>query len=424
MKRTLRSEGLVGSKLFSVAGDLVAGYNRALKTITGKEIALTSFYIDKAGASPEVEAELGKDYLRCGTPNRYIIIISPEQMNAELLREEFSFDNSILNFLYSQHLPGIETVTRADCMYGPIDTGLKTCESIDDLLLLRNVKIDLQTPSGFIKNARELQKLAKKLEESPDLLVADDSSLPKQMLELVQKVGDVRGYNISDFSVQQEVGNFYSSFFGGIYVFREEDNFMKRSKTDCGIFVPSQTTVVYNPASVETRPEDGPRTSFAPIDDIESVVSFLLKKKCAHFSEKLILARLGLLEDLSLIQNGYDVNALSPEEKARYLSKVTPKKAHANFHELKSLHTTIAKGYSSKELIKEATISTKAMLLEPSTGNPYVDYVVGKLLTEIWPYDYAAMYQYNKNCLEEAFDNSDDITRNYIVGLLKNQSQN
>ncbi len=100
MNRNLVTEGIINHNLFHVQGELVEIYNRALETLTGKRTELTSFYIDKRGESPEIEAELGKNTLQCSTSHRYMIILSPSQQSAGLVHEEFSFDNDMLDRLY------------------------------------------------------------------------------------------------------------------------------------------------------------------------------------------------------------------------------------------------------------------------------------------------------------------------------------
>ena len=79
MLQTFSKTGLLGERLFLVEGDLVANYNRALATAIGKKTALTAFHLDKRGESPELEAELGKNYLQSGPSHRYCIIVSPDQ---------------------------------------------------------------------------------------------------------------------------------------------------------------------------------------------------------------------------------------------------------------------------------------------------------------------------------------------------------
>jgi len=91
---------LLDRKLALVEGDLVENYNRALKAIIDKETSLKSFHVDKRGVSPEISKELGNDYLQCGPANRYIIVVTPDQKDASLLNEEYSFDHELFDSLY------------------------------------------------------------------------------------------------------------------------------------------------------------------------------------------------------------------------------------------------------------------------------------------------------------------------------------
>lgn len=432
--RNLRSAGLVGNQLFKVEGDLVGNYNRVLEKIIGKKTDLKSFSIDKRGISPEIEEEetLGRNYLQCGPANRYMIVISPDQKDAELLDEEFSFDNSLFDSLYQHFLPGIATVTRVDGLYGRINTRLDTYDSLDDLLVLRGAGIELHTPSNFITNARKLQIAVRSLENDPNLLVKNDSEIPKKILELVAKVGDIRGYNINNFSAFEEVISFATRLFDGVYVFREIDSSTRRKlkRPDAAngdqkdlALKPIKTTVIYNQTNGAI--EGGPLADFIPVQSTQEVINFLIDKKYAGFSEKLIEPRLSCLEDLSLLGAGYDVVNMPQEQRMELLSKkANPSK---EWKELKSLQSALMKGYDIEgafEIRKTSTL-TKAMLLENTARNigmvPTMA-IVASLLTKLWPWDLPATYQYNKGDLEILFDKADDKTQNYIVHVLKNQS--
>ena len=64
MLQSLSRSGILIDTLFLVEGDLVENYNRALECCIGKRTAKTSFHIDLRGESPELEAELGANYLQ------------------------------------------------------------------------------------------------------------------------------------------------------------------------------------------------------------------------------------------------------------------------------------------------------------------------------------------------------------------------
>jgi len=406
MERTLRSEGLNGNHLFLVEGDLVANYNKALKLITGKETAQPRFFIDKRGESPELEAELGQNYLQCGPANRYIIVLSPDQKDSELMHEEFSFDREFLDQFYQQYLPGIELVSRVDVLYGPISTGVQTYSSLEDLLLIEEVKTELKSPSGFIESAVELQGLTEKLRANPSLLVENDSEAVKKMLELIGKVGDVRGYDIDGFNSKKDVSSFFTRLYGGVHVFRDE-------------IYANKTTVVYNDTEAENWPENSPKVTFISISQKDTVIDFLVKNDHAYFSEELIKPRLDLLMDITLVSQGYDVASLNTWEKLRAIGNVKAKDLPQEWQELNTLQTSVAKGYDFDKLVKKASAEVKAMLLVPSERYQENPQLVGNLMTKLWDHDYKRMYAHNKRDLEHAFSAADDNLKNYIAKTVK-----
>jgi len=422
-ERTLKTEGLIGSRMFRVAGDLVGNYNRALRKTIEKETSLKIFHIDKRGESPEIEEELGENYLQCGSANRYMIVISPAQKEAELLHEEFSFDERIFDFLYRQHLPGIETVTRTDGMYGLIDTGINVYNGLEDMLLIRNVNLELFTPSGFVVKARELLNLTKDLRKYPDLLVEDESAVPRRMLELVEEVGDLRGLNIGDFAVQEEVDAFYSRLFGGIYVFRDWGHPRTKKEKEPGGSAKEtldfpKATVVYNDEAVDRAPQPGPKADFIPLSETGKVIDFLLKNEYARFSRELIGSRLSILEDVFLIDRGHDVAGLSDEQRRRLFSDEISRADSHEWKKLRALQTDLAKGLEMEKRAAKEEPLVKAMILEPEDENVNHIPVVSSLLTKIWPFDLVRMYRYNRRDLEHLFDRSELITRNYILDVL------
>ncbi len=58
MNRLIKSGLMFGNLIHVASPALVERYNRALEALTGKTTALTDFYIDISGFSPEIGYEL------------------------------------------------------------------------------------------------------------------------------------------------------------------------------------------------------------------------------------------------------------------------------------------------------------------------------------------------------------------------------
>jgi hypothetical protein len=422
MTRTLRSEGLVQTNMFHVDKELVEHYNRALEKTTGRKTGLSSFSIDKRGESPEVEEELGKNYLQCSPSHRYLITVSPDQKNVDLIHEEFSFDNDIVNSLYDNFLPQISIATRIDGLYGQIDDGVRTYQSIDDLLLLRKVNLELHTPSRFLTKAVELQDYIKSLRDDPNLLIKNDSEVPKKILELIHEVGDITSYNLSAIGQNREVSTFYTRLFGGVYVFRDGPikptisvrrpggAIRMRAESD------GKRKVVVIHEEQETNPEGGPRVDYIPIDSKSDVIDFLIEEGYTTLSQELLATRLYRIEDITLLGNGYDVAKLSQEERALALSRC---KMSQDWKELFMITKRMASGYSFESATENAKPDVKAILLETKQQKKPIHAVVENLLTRLWSYDYEKMFEHNLRDLEHVFERSDKMTQDYILNVLK-----
>ena len=338
MARTLQSEGILNNNLFLVQGDLVEYYNRALKHVIGKKTSLTSFHIDKRGESPEIEAELGQNYLQSGPSNRYMIVVSPEQKGAELIHEEFSFDNDVIDSMYNNNLSGISIATRVDGLYGELNDDVRVFTCPEDMLAIRKINLELHTPSGFITKARDLQNLIESFKKNPELIIENDSTAVKQLSTLFQEVGDIRGYNITDMKINNEVFCFFSRVFDGVYVFRDlgtdtiKPKRPKRSRkkiveVDTDIIVdaemlnefissqgiradisdsklsPDYCVVIYKKNGFKHT--DGPNVKFISLEDGDAVTGILIDNKYVTYSQQLVESRMTRLEDMFLLKKGF-----------------------------------------------------------------------------------------------------------------------
>jgi len=219
--QTLESAGIINKNLYVVSAIEAQRYNDTLKRITGLEIKLTEFRIDKRGESPEIERELGPNYLQINAANRYVIIVSPNQANADLIHEEFSFDDEFLSTTHMNAFPAITAVTRVDALFGEIWDGCEVYNCIEDLLLIKRIRLALESPSDFTGTAHELAKLEKKLRKNPALLASEGEELLQKMAALARKVGDIRKHNLSGLVNQFEIVSFFTRLFDGVAVYRE-----------------------------------------------------------------------------------------------------------------------------------------------------------------------------------------------------------
>lgn len=451
MLESLSRNGMLIETLFLVKGDLVENYNRALEAAIGKRTSQTSFYIDQRGESRELEEELGENYLQSGPAHRYCIVVSPDQKNADLLHEEFSFDGELLAMLYQQHLSGVSLATRVDGMYGELDDGVRAYETLEDLLLIEQVRLELHTPSKFLSKARELQGYVKQLQANPDLLLENESALPKKILQLVGQVGDVREYDLRPIQASKFFNSFYTRLFGGVAIFRnvESQETLQVTRPDQEHFlldltsdvlttlaseeydpvkpigskpldpkakkVPSKTVVLYR--QKDYQPEDGPVVQFIPFQDKQRVIDFLVDHFYADYSDDLIESRLARIEDETLLSKGHDVVAMDKQQQIQALPQYQDAMLFA-WYELKELQRRLTKGHALRDIIPEYSPETQSMLLVPMSSDPSTAEVVEHVLTRLYDFDYEKMFIHNRRHLERLYLRSDANKQKYILYVL------
>lgn len=431
MKQTLRDKSILVRNLFHVDGGLVDNYNRALERVVGKKTSLKSFTIDKRGESPEIEKELGLNYLQAGSAHRYMIIVSPNQRNSKLIHEEFSFDNDVIDFIYENYLSSVSVTTRVDSMYSELDDGVRCYDSLDDLLLIRKIIINLQTPSEFLPKAQNLQKLIAQLEQNSNLLIENNSEVPRIIHKIVKEVGDVRGYNLSNIRLYHPVDAFYTRLLDGAHVFRSFGD----QKCALDLTIPGKLPVkeetedisvpktfnIYG--TIGVTPMKSPSVEYISLNETKKVIDFLVENKYTKFNYELIDPRLTELEDKALLDNKYDITKISPEQRTNYFEKLKEKKIiPGEWYLLRDIKKKIGVGYEFNKIIKESDVSVQCMLLQPQQEGQ-MGHIVSNLLTKLWMGDYIALYEHNQRDLEHVFDSANKITKNYIIKKIQDHKQ-
>ncbi len=403
-------------------------YNRALECCIGKRTQKTSFHIDLRGESPELEKELGANYLQVGPAHRYCIIVSPEQKNTDLNHEEFSFDREILEELYERYLPGISLVTRVDGMYGELDDGVRAFETVEDLMFVKKIHLKLHTPSKFLSKCRALMEDVEELKTNPNLLVEHESALPKKILDLVKELGDVRDYDLRSIELTQERENFYTRLFGGVCVFRDVE--WRQKEEEHAIYglsgerittVPDgepeqpKNVVLYH--EKDSHPEDGPLVSFIPFHDKAGAIDFLLSARYAKYSYEFLEAALSRMEDETLLSKGHDVTELDRQRRLQALSQYRNAML-PEWSELKNLKRQVSKGHAFEEVIQACSPDVKGMLLSPVPDGPGTVNVVEYTLTCLCDVLYEKMLRHNRRDLEGLFAKADRCKQRYILKVL------
>lgn len=220
MKRLIE-KGLMFGNLVEVSSPaLVERYNRALRALTGRETALADFHIDISGYSPEIGEELGNPlYLNPNGCNRQFILLSTTQKTAPLLNAQFSTSRGILRQFIEANETQLFALTARDAVAGELANSVFEATSAARLLDIRTITIEADTIGGHVADAARLGKLIERFRNEPEGWL--DDVLIAKMIDLAKRTGDVTQVPIALPKMTFEQPSFWTSHFGGLYVFRD-----------------------------------------------------------------------------------------------------------------------------------------------------------------------------------------------------------
>lgn len=215
--------GLMFGNLFEVSSPaMVERYNRALDYLIGKKSALTEFHIDIAGYSPEIAHEFDDElYLNPHGANQMFILLSTDQKTAPLLGSQFSTSRSILRRYIDENEDQLFALTAREAVAGELlDSVFKISEPAD-LLDINQIEVTADTAQAHVKEAETLGKQIDRFMTEEDAWW--DDVLIAEMIELAKRTGNIQRNPVKlDGKVFQQ-GNYFTSHFGGVYVFRDAD---------------------------------------------------------------------------------------------------------------------------------------------------------------------------------------------------------
>jgi len=217
----LIEKGLMFGNLFEVASPaLVDRYNRALHKLTGKTTKLTDFHVDLSGYAPEIGVELGDDlYLNANGCNRQFILLSTEQRTAPLLNAKFSQSREILRQFITDNAAELFALTARDAVCGELANSVFDLSSPAKLFDIRKIRVEADTTGSHVAEARKLADRIVRFRTQPDAWW--DDVLVAEIIELAKTTGDVTRAPIALKPLTVDQGNFWTSHFGGLYIFRD-----------------------------------------------------------------------------------------------------------------------------------------------------------------------------------------------------------
>ncbi len=280
MDDLLRDSELIYGRLMPVEEPhLIERYNKALVAFGHKPTKLKKFQVDRIGFSPEIAGELGDmNYLDPYEVNRRFIILSPAQIDLPVVHTAFSNTSQLVYEFMSKNERAIDALTIKDVIYGEIEDSVQRVNDIEDLLSINQVEFRVLSAENTIGKAAELGRLVDRLKQEPDAW-RDDAML-NRMVELARTCGDIRENALVPDQVIFRHAAYWTSHFGGLYVFVD----------------PDMTTVICDPAAPGFRRSRPWQVSYLPIDDPEKVYKFLASTGRIELPRASWIERSGYLE--------------------------------------------------------------------------------------------------------------------------------
>jgi len=406
----LRENELIYGRLLRIEEPhLIERYNKALVAFGLKPTKLVSFEIDRTGFSPQVADELGDpQYLDPNEINRRFIILTPSQIDLPVVHTAFSNTSQLVYEFMTKNERAIDALTIKDVIYGEIEDSVARVEDIEDLISINQVEFRVLSAEDVLGKAAELGKLTDRLKQEPDAWRNDD--MLNRMVELAKICGDIRENALVPDQVIFRHNAFWTSHFGGIYVFVDAD----------------MTTIISDPSAPGFRRSRPWQVSYLSIRDADRVFKFLAT------TGRIELPRASWMETSNYLEHRAEmavralVRQVEPNRDLTGVSRVwlqTWIQSNATliardgvFPFLNAAKREIAQFGQLR--IEEVFPQHRFQVIRARPDHPDA-WLVNRLISDFVPADFVSRYVFNKQGFYKDFEALNDVWRHHVVDILK-----
>jgi hypothetical protein len=409
MKRLYDNDLIYGRLLAVSQPHLIERYNKALAAFGLPATALTEFEVDKTGFSPQVADELGDpDYLDPNGVNRRFIILTPSQSTLPVVHTRFSNTEALMYEFFTSNTRAINALTIKDVIYGEIEDNVAKVEDIEDLLSIQQVEFKVLSADDVLGKAAELRTLVDRLTNEPDAW-RDDAML-EHMVDLAKVAGDIRENQLVPDKVVFRHDAFWTSHFGGCYVFVDE----------------KMTTVICDPDAPGFRRSRPWQVSYLSIHDERQVYRFLAE------TGRIDPPRASWLESSGFLEHRAEMAIralLRKAEPGAILNRMDAVWLQTWMHRNAALITedgvypflnSVKREIAQSGRIEMNRISDHFRFLLARARPDHKDaWLVNRLITEYVPSDFVSRYVFNKQGFYDDYTGYDEAFRQHVVETLK-----
>jgi hypothetical protein len=406
----LRDNDLIYGRLLTVdEPHLIQRYNKALAAFGLQPTKLTSFQIDRTGFSPEVAEECGDyDYLDPNEVNRRFIILTPSQIDLPVVHTAFSNTSQLMFEFMSKNQRAIDALTIKDVIYGEIEDSVPLVNDIEDLLSISQVEFKVLSAEDVLGKAAELGKLVDRLKREPNAW--RDNAMLQRMVDLAKVCGDIRENALVPDQVIFRHNAYWTSHFGGLYVFVD----------------PDMTTVISDPTVPGFRRSRPWQVGYLSINDADKVFKFLASTGRIELPRASWIESSGYLEHRAEMVVRWLIRDAEPNRNLTDVDKVwlqTWIHGHAdliakdgNFPFLNAAKREIAQLGHLK--IEDVPPRQRFLVVRAKPDHPDA-WLTNQLISDFVPQDFVSRYVFNKPGFYKDYDGFSDAWRSHVVDVLK-----
>jgi hypothetical protein len=409
MHRLIENRLIYGQLLEIAAPHLVERYDKALAGFGLPKSGLDKFHIDMAGFSPEVADRLGDwQYLDPNGVNRRFIILTPEQMELPVVHSAFSNTEDLLYQFFEKNARALLALTIKDVLFGEIEDSVFEVRDIDDLLSIEQVEFRVQTASDLLGKTAELQLLIDRLLKEPDAW-RDDAML-ERMVGYAGTTGDIRQNELLPKEVVFRQNTFWTSHFGGVYVFVED----------------RQTTVICDASAKGFRRSRPWQVAYIDIGDDESVHRFLAESGRIDPPRGSWIERSGLLDERALMIAAWlavrdnpavDLSAVDPRWAANWATR------HHRLVESEGslpLLNRVKRDVANWSEVDTSHVAPRERFLISRANPEHPDFfLTNRLISEFLPFDFMTRFVFNKPGFYADYQSWPESYRDYVVHSIR-----
>jgi hypothetical protein len=406
----LRDNDLIYGRLLAVEEPhLIGRYNKALTAFGLPNTKLERIEIDRTGFSPQVAEEIGDyHYLDPNEINRRFIILTPAQVELPVVHTAFSNTSQLMFEFMTKNARAIDAATLRDVIYGEIEDSVSKVEDIEDLLSINQVEFRVLSAEDVLGKAAELGKLVDRLKQEPDAW--RDDALLNRMVELARATGDIRENALVPDQVIFRHNAYWTSHFGGLYVFID----------------PGMITVISDPTAPGFRRSRPWQVAYLSLQDRVRVFDFLASTGRVELPRASWIEQSGYLDHRADMVMEDLIRQSDPRRDFSGLDKVWLQTwAHANADRIASDGTFPFINAARREIaqlgqlpVQEIAPRHRFLVVRARPDHPDA-WLVNRLISDFVPSDYVSKYVFNKQGFYRDYQEYPVAFRSHVVATLK-----